>query len=235
MICSDMTASQTPSHDPAPTDAPPDARTRAALERGLEVLSELVEIGLGIARALGRQAAGKSPVVDGDVGLAFSRVSRAVRMTVMLQGQVIKDLEALDQAANDENERRAQAASDPHAAKRETVRQVVGRMILDQHHEIDYVKRIAGDCRDMVESETVDDLLSLPVSDIVGIICWNLNLSPDWTLRMQEPWVQDEIDSGHVGESIEHCLRMKKRDDPPEPEFAAASREIAFSETGPPI
>jgi hypothetical protein len=86
-----------------------------------------------------------------------------------------------------------------------------------------------------VESETVDDLMSLPVSDIVGIICWNLNLSPDWTLRMQEPWVQDEIDSGHVGESIEHCLRMKKRDDPPEREFAAASREIAVCETGPPI
>jgi hypothetical protein len=86
-----------------------------------------------------------------------------------------------------------------------------------------------------VESETVDDLMSLPVSDIVGIICWNLNLSPDWTLRMQEPWVQDEIDSGHVGESIEHCLRMRDRAPQPSPGPQFAYSERAFSENGPPI
>jgi hypothetical protein len=65
------------------------------LRRELEVLGELAELGLRMARAITDQATGEAttePAVQGDLTLAFSRVSRAVRMAVLLQARLIQEI-----------------------------------------------------------------------------------------------------------------------------------------------
>jgi hypothetical protein len=76
-----------------PVDPPPD---RAA-ER-FAILGELVDIGMEIARAVQGEIraraevvedeAAESPKIVADLGLAFSRVSRAVRQTVALEARL---------------------------------------------------------------------------------------------------------------------------------------------------
>ncbi len=76
----------------------------------------------------------------------------------------------------------------PHAAKREQLRQIVGRVILDQHHEIDDVERVSRRRRDLIECEAMETLLAKPASELVSIICWNLHLSPKWSDLVCEDW-----------------------------------------------
>jgi hypothetical protein len=92
--------------DPAPPLIEPDeaafppcaegeAWARAMIQRELEVLGEMAELGLRMARAITDQATGEAttePVIQGDLPLAFSRASRAVRMAVLLQAKLIQDI-----------------------------------------------------------------------------------------------------------------------------------------------
>jgi hypothetical protein len=68
------------------------SEARALLQRELEVLGELADLGLAMARTIVTQATGEAttaPIIQGDLPLAFSRVSRAVRMAVLLQSRLI--------------------------------------------------------------------------------------------------------------------------------------------------
>src|SRR5882757_7832906 len=105
LFCSQMNASATlPPGEPAANLA--EAPSRARLERQLERLDRLAEAGMEMIEALTAQAKGAGPkVVDGDVALAFSRVSRAVRMAELLAKELSGDLK------------------DPQAAAREAAKQ----------------------------------------------------------------------------------------------------------------
>jgi hypothetical protein len=84
-----------PDEAPFPPCAEGEAWARPMLRRELEVLGELAELGLTMARAITDQATGAAtaePVIQGDLPLAFSRVSRAVRMAVLLQAKLIQDI-----------------------------------------------------------------------------------------------------------------------------------------------
>ena len=74
-------------HTPRPeTDAP------SRLERQVALLGDMAEIGLDVAWEIGRQAkAGPDASALQSIALAYNRVSRAVRLTLMLQSQLIKD------------------------------------------------------------------------------------------------------------------------------------------------
>jgi hypothetical protein len=109
-----MTAAAEPAQTPAPDEA------AAAIAQGLAHLAELAQIGMSFARALGRVAQAAVEQADGgapeptpelaDAALAFSRVARAVRMTVGLQAKIVRDRQAradriaADKAARDEEE-----------------------------------------------------------------------------------------------------------------------------------
>jgi hypothetical protein len=89
-----------------PSEAPQgDGRrdwARALPERQLAVLGRLAEDGLEIAQAIKRQAVQAddptptAKVVRGDVTVAYARVARAVRLTLMLQAKVIEAIQRLD-------------------------------------------------------------------------------------------------------------------------------------------
>jgi hypothetical protein len=94
-----MSDAATPLIEPDEAAFPPCAEgeewARAMLRRELEVLDELAELGLRMARAITDQATGEAtaePVIQGDLPLAFSRASRAVRMAVLLQAKLIQDI-----------------------------------------------------------------------------------------------------------------------------------------------
>ncbi len=90
---------------PAETDAEPDDWSRPLLDRQLEVLSELAELGLEMTRAVVAQAKGEAPdpepAFTGDLAMAFARVSRAARMAVLLQARLIQEIKG--ETARDED------------------------------------------------------------------------------------------------------------------------------------
>ena len=85
-------------------------------ERHLRMLAELAEIGMELARQVGRQALDGGAEVDGDPGLKFARIARAVRQTVALEARLDADARALEQQG-------AAARASREAAQRARVQQ----------------------------------------------------------------------------------------------------------------
>ena len=61
-------------------------------ERHAQVLAELAELGLGVARRLAELAlTAETPKEAADLGVAFHRVSRSVRQTLALDAKLARD------------------------------------------------------------------------------------------------------------------------------------------------
>lgn len=161
----------------APRTAPEWARTLA--ERQLAMLGELAELGLDLARAVGRQAnACDSPAELQGMGLTYARVSRAVRLTIALQSKRMDDLLALEAGA-------AEIADDaeiaPYELRKMRVERIVERVARKQHDSEHAISALMIEAGDRLEDEDLyGDLLERPISDLVARLCRDLNLSPDW-------------------------------------------------------
>jgi hypothetical protein len=191
--------------DPAPAKpevcACCDGELRAA--RRLAVLGELAEIGLALARSLGRQVAdaaaaepaGRPRPSGGDPALAFSRIARAVRLTLALEARFDQD----GQAA--EAERAARRADDERAR---LDRRIGGLILKDEARaiaraaieaeagerggEID-VERLLADLDERLEDEADWDC-DRPIGEMVARICRDLGVAFD-----ADAWV-DEDEAG---------------------------------------
>ena len=87
-------------------------------ERHSSVLRELAEIGMDLARALRTHAVAEPDAARAaDVGLVFSRVSRAIRQTVALEARLDADRETRAERAQ-----AAQSVRDGEARKIRAVR-----------------------------------------------------------------------------------------------------------------
>ena len=217
-----MSNPATPSDPTAQADSPAPpadaASLRGRMERQLTVLGRLAEAGLNLALAIERQATteGAAPVVAGDVALAYARVSRAVRLSVALQAKVIKDLQALDQAAasrlygqtvNAERERQRLAEQ-----RQDRVQRIVERVIAAEVADAAEVDRLAEAASERLEHDDIyGDLAKRPVGEIIALICRDLDLSPDWTRLAAEAWAQEEIESGAAGSPF---AALRGRDPP---------------------
>jgi hypothetical protein len=197
--------------DPALAEAA--GEPRAVIVRQLQVLGELAELGLDIARAIARQAATEAPgeapaempgettrapqVVKGDVSLAYARVARAVRLTIALQSRLLQDLRALDEVA----ERHLHGGRSNTARERKArVRRILDRVIDAEVGDAAEGDRLAGEVRERLENDDIyGDVLARPVGEIVAMICRDLGLSPDWVRLAEEAWAQDEIAGGQAG------------------------------------
>lgn len=185
--------------------------SRPILDRQIAMLGELAEAGLQIALAIRDQAVGRdveaASVVTGDISLAYARVSRAVRMTLALQIQVIAEIDALKIEAAEATA--AAVLKDKHdrffgkRPQQERVKRIVGRIASAEHDSRDIVERITREALERLEDEDLyGDMLSRPFSDIVADICRDLGLSPDWAALAREPWAVKERRSGAVGEPL---------------------------------
>jgi hypothetical protein len=200
-----MTAPAAPSLDPAETAHT--AWARQVLMRQTEMLGELAEVGLEVAKAAGRRAVARAEgepdgaAAEGDnLAMAYARAARAVRLTLMLQARVVAEIGKLDladqaraeavRAAQEEAETRAT----PEYAHKARVERVVLRVAKDAHPDNeDEVDRLISEAGERLDDDDLyRDILSRPVGELVGAICRDLGLDPDWTRLAQEPWAVDE-------------------------------------------
>jgi hypothetical protein len=211
MIAPDTTLLETPQGD-APVSAGAGDWARPLLERQLSLVGELAELGLNVARSIERQATapasddgsddgsahdGAAPPVLGDIGLAYARVARAVRLTVMLQSKLIEGLQALDRGETDS----ARWLRECDTKKR--VERIVERVIRAEHDDEEVVDHLTREGAERLDEDDIyGDVLTRPVSETVAVICRALGLAPDWAHLAEEAWAQEEMASGAAGSPL---------------------------------
>ena len=241
--------------DPSPDHAAACARCAAdpVTDRLLARLDLLAEAGMDLVedlrvRTLARTAAmiAQPDTVEAteperDVGLMFDRLSRAIRLTTMMQVSLAterRNREALDKAAAvavqaEETKRAATADHAQKTRKKADAKRIVDEEIIE-HEERD--PRDAADLREDLEilferNNEFADILHLPLGEIVARISWLLGLDPDWNEWKFELWAPD-------------AARVKRPDTlesvglTPDPKFgqlaSAPPRDVAATGTGPP-
>ncbi|HEY4029174.1 MAG TPA: hypothetical protein VGM25_02440 [Caulobacteraceae bacterium] len=167
----------------APSDAIPSDGRRAMIDRQLQILGRLAEAGLEIALALEAQARGGEAVVQGDVAMAFDRVARAVRQTVMLQSKLN---EALDEQEAVRSGRRA-------AAGASAARIVRGVIEDDGRGDRERTERLTAEAAERLRGEDFGYLLARPFGEVVAGLCRDLGLSPDWLALAEDCFAAEAV------------------------------------------
>jgi hypothetical protein len=190
-------------------DDDPTALDRAAALIGpqLRLLERLAEIGVELAEAIVVQAkdAAAPRVCQGDLSLAYTRVSRAVRQALMLQSKLIAALAALDAAEADIDPSSPRA--DPDYQIKARVERVIARTAQAQHEDDEdgdeadeaFDRLIADAAERLDDIDLYGDLLQRPMSEIVARIAHDIGLPLDWTVLAQEAWAQAEMQGDEVG------------------------------------
>ena len=205
MICSNMNAPAAFAAGPgAASPDPAEARRHALLDRHLERLDQLIEAGMDMVQGLAAQAAGGPTVVQGDIALAYSRVSRAVRMAILLQSRLVAEPGA---DAGGEPDTLVVSWMEPEgsisertAARKERVEQIVEGVARFERDDDEAAERLGRETAERLERDDIyGDVLTRPVSELVADICRDLNLAPDWPRLARQPWAQREIAGGEAG------------------------------------
>jgi hypothetical protein len=207
MICSEMSnALATPETDRA-------AWRQAALQRQAERLEQLAEVGLRLAATLEGEAAearaAGGPVRDG-VAMAFGRVSRAVRLSVLLHARLLSDMDEadrrgryvspMDREAEDARLADEEARRDPAYGHKARVEAIVGRVARAEIDDEDRLERLTTEAAERLDDEDLyGDVLTRPVGELVALICRDLGLDPDWERLSQEAWARAEIAAAPPG------------------------------------
>jgi hypothetical protein len=181
-----------PPEDNAPRDGGAPDGPCAAAERQRRRLDELAEIGMDVARAVARQANAEAPAPVAELSLAYARVSRAVRLTLMLQSRL---LEAGARAETEAAERAFR--STPEYARKARVERIVERLAVDEHpDDEDRIDALIAEAGERLDDEDLyGDLMDRPMREIVARLCRDLGLDPDWTALAQEPWASEDSTS----------------------------------------
>ena len=155
---------------PAALPETPADWARAMVERQLQMLGRLAEAGLEIAVALEAQAKGGPVVVEGDIGMAYARVARAVRQAILLQSTLIEGLRD-----------REQAAAGRTSARRASAARIIRDVIDDERaNDCERAEQLRTEAAERLEHEDFADLDVRPFGAVVMEICRDLGLSPDW-------------------------------------------------------
>jgi hypothetical protein len=166
---------------------------RPMLDRQLQVLGRLAEVGLEIAVALEAQAKGGEAVVQGDVAMAYNRVARAVRQTIMLQAKLVEALQ--DQET---------ARAGRKATARASAARIVGGVIDDDRtNDTEWAERLAAEAAERLREEDFGDLLARPFAEAVADIVRDLGLSPDWLALAEDCYAAEAALAGKSTEPPE--------------------------------
>jgi hypothetical protein len=197
-------------------------------------------------------------VVQGDIALAYGRVSRAVRLTAALQAGLVEALQALDEGAARRRIREradAQRAREAAAAARKArVERIVERLIREEARDEAEGDRLADEAYERLEHDDIyGDLSDRPLGEIVAMICEDLGLAPDWSRLAEEAWAREawtgEAWTGEAPEAMAGGAAAPRAAgpraaapraatirwlDPPLADAEAASAEPAACGAGPP-
>ena len=210
----------------AATHDPVMDRAAERVARHCRILAELAEIGLRLTQALERRAAGPDPVSDagaetasaaddaagpvaapvrGDRGLSFDRLTRAIRLTLMLETRIDEGEVARQAQAAQVRAKAAKAAQDATAdawAERQTagVLEVVEQTLEADGQDDEIIIERLRETREYLESGDEDfDIVELPTGLVIAHICKAFGLEPDWSLWAEADWAIEEAQDGMRG------------------------------------
>jgi len=196
-------------------------------EQLLRVMARLTELGMVLAEKLVARVEASEEVDAGEVGTAFAKISRSVRMTVMLETRLLKErrlrrdgleaaheakLQALREArwteeAAEENER--------IETQQNAIDEAVKDMIRAERPE-GYERERLFDRLDRVWVKDLDAYRKLvlsggqslydemggedaPVSKLIAAFCKALDLTPDWDRWKDSDWAIEEAEDEAEG------------------------------------
>lgn len=201
------------SADPAAADAPDPSVLLA--ERRLRILGELTDIGMELARDVGRKSRAQAdraeaiaasggepapeatPAKEFDAAEAFARISRAIRLTLTLEARTDETLRALRAGVEAKAEtRRAEtlhrAEADEerrHVERKKTVERLVLEVAEHEIGDVEEFDRIEEALDDRLCNDMAyDDLPSLPLRETVQRLCEELELPADFSKWDGEGW-----------------------------------------------
>ena len=170
----------------------------ARKERCLQVLQELTEIGMEIARALKAEALARveaEPAVaprfaKADLGLVFSRIAKAVRQTVALEMRIAEGLQI---GRAEEQRRQANVRQLELQHRQEDVREYVAEAVAADAERRgsseQEVERLLADLDERLEDGEFDDRLAdAPFPELIERICAALGVIVDWRLWKDLDW-----------------------------------------------
>lgn len=193
--------------DPAEADV-------ARAQRQLALLAELAAIGMDLARSLrdevvsrasaqadaGEPGGGESGL-DGppaearpralpDYALMYSRLSRAIRLTVALEDRLA---EGLTRVRAEQVAAREQAVRRRMDERRGAVSRVVEHTAEAELDDEDAVDALMFDVNErLYDDEDLFELDTRPIGAVAAQLCAELGLSPDWSLWARERWAREE-------------------------------------------
>jgi len=192
-------------------DTVPDDWSRPLVERQLEMLGRLAEVGLEVAIEVERRLKADASMEPQVAAMAYARAARAVRMTLMLQSRLIKELqareaEAVVEAPPEDAPRRTaeeQAQLDRREGHKARVERIVERVAKaacsNDEDGDDEVERLVYEASERLDDEDVyGEVLERPVGELVALICRDLGLDPDWSRLAQEAWAKAEVADGDL-------------------------------------
>lgn len=126
-------------------------------ERQERILAELSELGLALARDLQARALAAADIAEaGELGLAFQRVSRAVRQTLALEAKLDRDRER----AQREDRAEAQETRTAYAERRKAqVKIAVKRCVRYAHSGYD-AENLLDELDDRLDEDALHDLFA---------------------------------------------------------------------------
>jgi len=157
-------------------------------ERQLAQLQELAEIGMVLARRLPEQAEAEN-ADPGQAALSFSRISHAIRSTHALEARLRQALSEGRCAA--QVARKTQALADRKLHLRRAA-----RLAIDDHKPIAARGGLRFRLDERIEELADDDeahFLDRPLSTVLGDICEDLGLHPDWFIWRNADWAIAEM------------------------------------------
>ena len=202
----------------------------ARTARHLRVLERLTEIGMELAETVAHQAKGQRDLQDvadragvkacieeriilevkGDFGTAFSKIARAVRLTVMLEDRLAKawglrqaGLEERLQTERKEAVIRAgQAYADHLFERQDTVSDAVRETARRQRLDRETRERIDRELYEIWDDDRFYDYSEhddWSIGETIAMICKDLGLKPDWGLWKDEDWAIEEAEANTPG------------------------------------
>jgi hypothetical protein len=172
---------------------------RPLYEGDIALLGDLAQAALSMALKIKDQA-DPDPV---QAAMAFGRVARATRLTVLLRTDLIKALENRDRHMA---YLATSGVSDERRQRRARIERIVDRVATEAHENGEDVKRQVRESVERLETDDIYDLMDRPVSELVALVCKDLGLDPDWPRLAQEAWAEAEMASGDVGWPLAEVL-----------------------------
>jgi hypothetical protein len=170
--------------------------------RDLQRLDELADYGRDIARAIAQRvqaAQPDQPVAELQAAaMAYARVARAVRLTVMLKARLAGA--PADAQTGSDTEANA-ADTEAEDVRKFRVERIIERVARARHaDDEDEVDRLTTEAAERLDDDDLyGGVLERPMSELIALICRDLDLTLDWSRLAGEAWARQEIAGGQPG------------------------------------